>query len=107
MLFVDLPWLQQHGFALPEVTLSTSSGLYGRLLEVFAGLFDDRPVPDKEALLVAFFAALPGYFDRANKASAGRSTRGLKWLPRSSAPIVCDPLTWKTSAVRWGFPVPT
>ena len=64
MLFVDLPWLQDHGFALPEATLSTSLTLYGRLLELFAGLFDDQPASHKEALLVAFFEALPGYFDQ-------------------------------------------
>lgn len=62
MLFVDLPWLQQQGFALPQATLSASPGLYGRLLEVFAGLFDEQPAADKEALLVAFFQALPGFF---------------------------------------------
>lgn len=71
MLFVDLPWLQHQGFALPRATLSTSPALYGRLLEVFAGLFEDRPAPDKEALLAAFFDALPGYLD--GRAGQGRA----------------------------------
>ncbi|ANY87357.1 MULTISPECIES: AraC family transcriptional regulator [Pseudomonas] len=64
MLFVDLPWLQAQGFELPVATYSTSPVLYGRLLEVFAALFDDQRT-DRQACLGAFFRALPGYLDDA------------------------------------------
>lgn len=63
MLFVDLTWLQGRGVALPQVTLSHSPALYGRLLEVFAGLFDARAAAAKEALLADFFADLPGLLE--------------------------------------------
>jgi len=62
MLFVDLPWLQARGFTLPTATCSMSPVLYGRLLEVFAALFDDRTA-DREACLAEFFTALPGDLD--------------------------------------------
>ncbi|CAM4025229.1 Right origin-binding protein [Pseudomonas reidholzensis] len=62
MLFVDVPWLQAQGVDLPEATLSTSTALYSRLLQLFAGLFDADTV-DREGLLAAFFLALPGYLE--------------------------------------------
>jgi len=65
MLFVDLPWLQAQGFALPQTTLSTSPALYGRLLEVFAGLFEAGDAAAKAAMLSAFFDDLPGLLDTA------------------------------------------
>jgi AraC-like DNA-binding protein len=63
MLFVDMPWLLARGFALPDATMSTSRALYGRLLELFARLFDSE-AEDKAAQLEAFFAALPGNLDQ-------------------------------------------
>ena len=62
MLFVDLPWLQAQGFELPLATYSTSPVLYGRLLEVFATLFDDQ-CADRQACLAAFFRTLRGDLD--------------------------------------------
>ncbi|MDF0733004.1 AraC family transcriptional regulator [Pseudomonas entomophila] len=62
MLFVDMPWLRGLGFALPVATYSTSPALYGRLLQVFAGLFHEQG-EGREAMLAAFFADLPGYLD--------------------------------------------
>lgn len=62
MLFVDMPWLLERGFALPASTMSTSSALYGRMLELFAALFDCQ-THDKAAQLEAFFVALPGYLN--------------------------------------------
>ncbi|MEN5034765.1 AraC family transcriptional regulator [Pseudomonas sp. TWI929] len=59
MLFVDVPWLQALGFALPMQTWSTSPTLYQWLLQVFADLFD-AGVPDREGRLAALFEALPG-----------------------------------------------
>jgi AraC-like DNA-binding protein len=59
MMFVDLPWLQAHGFRLPMQTRSGSPGLYRRVLQGFADLFD-AGVADREARLVALFDALPG-----------------------------------------------
>lgn len=70
MLYVDLPWLQAQGFALPSATLSTSTALYGQLLEVFAGLFDERSPAAKHALLVALFERLPGLLDNTVAAHA-------------------------------------
>ncbi|WP_460418937.1 AraC family transcriptional regulator [Pseudomonas sp. microsymbiont 2] len=62
MLYVDMPWLQAHGVAVPDATLSTCASLYGRLLAVFACLFDAQVTAlDKQACLAAFFAALPAY----------------------------------------------
>ncbi|QVM93562.1 AraC family transcriptional regulator [Pseudomonas entomophila] len=63
MLFVDMPWLQARGFVPPEATLSTSPGLYGHLLQVFAELFEDRQAGSKEARLAAFFDVLPRYLE--------------------------------------------
>jgi AraC-like DNA-binding protein len=60
MLFVDLPWLQAHGFELPTQTWSDSPALYQRLLQAFADLFD-AGVPDREGRLAALFGALPGF----------------------------------------------
>ncbi|MDI9778946.1 AraC family transcriptional regulator [Pseudomonas putida] len=60
MLFVDMPWLLARGFVLPAQTFSVSAGLYSRLLQLFADLFDAR-LQDREARLAAFFADLPGY----------------------------------------------
>ncbi|KIY42630.1 MULTISPECIES: helix-turn-helix transcriptional regulator [unclassified Pseudomonas] len=59
MLFVDWPWLQALGFALPAQTWSTSAVLYWRLLQASADLFDAR-LADREARLAALFSALPG-----------------------------------------------
>ncbi|QXI45688.1 AraC family transcriptional regulator [Pseudomonas anuradhapurensis] len=59
MLFVDMPWLQAQGFALPAQAWSHSPELYRRLLQLFADLFDGN-VPDRESRLAALFAALPG-----------------------------------------------
>ena len=58
MLFVDQPWLQALGFALPVQTWSRSPLLYQRLLQTFADLFDTR-LPDREARLAGFFRGLP------------------------------------------------
>ncbi|WP_313712121.1 AraC family transcriptional regulator [Pseudomonas sp.] len=60
MLFVDMPWLQERGFVLPAQTVSASAALYGRLLQLFADLFDGE-LNDREARLASFFAELPGY----------------------------------------------
>ncbi|MFJ4345219.1 AraC family transcriptional regulator [Pseudomonas sp. NPDC089401] len=60
MLYVDLPWLQARGFALPAQTLSTAAGLYSRLLALFADLFE-VDLPDREARLARFFEDLPRY----------------------------------------------
>ncbi|MFJ4455856.1 AraC family transcriptional regulator [Pseudomonas sp. NPDC089392] len=62
MLFVDMPWLQAQGFALPTLTWSASPTLYQRLLRAFADLFD-AGVPDRESRLAALFEALPGMLD--------------------------------------------
>ncbi|AIN58784.1 AraC family transcriptional regulator [Pseudomonas soli] len=62
MLFVDLPWLQARGFELPAATLSTSPALYGRLLDLFAGLLDSE-AQDKAERLATFFVELPGYLE--------------------------------------------
>ncbi|HDS1738073.1 AraC family transcriptional regulator [Pseudomonas sp. BP8] len=91
MLFVDLPWLQGHGFAVPEATLSTSPTLYSRLLQVFGSLFDAQ-MPDREAALAAFFQALPEYLD-------GAAVPGIDDHPRLDAAAAfirshrLDPLT--------------
>lgn len=68
MLFVDQPWLQALGFALPSQTWSRSPVLYQRLLQVFADLFD-ASVPDREARLAAFFSELPGMLGGSASAS--------------------------------------
>lgn len=60
MLFVDMPWLRAQGFALPAQACSTSPGLYQRLLQLFADLFDGEN-DDREARLACFFDDLPGY----------------------------------------------
>lgn len=60
MLFVDMPWLQQHGFVLPAQTFSTSARLYSRLLQLFADLFDAQTT-DRQARLAIFFKELPTY----------------------------------------------
>ena len=62
MLFVDMPWLQALGFALPAQTWSSSQALYRCLLQAFADLFD-ASVPDREARLAALFGALPDLLD--------------------------------------------
>ncbi|NIE77909.1 AraC family transcriptional regulator [Pantoea sp. Tr-811] len=62
MLFVDMPWLRAQGFMLPAQTFSTSAPLYGRLLRVFADLFDSE-VADREAGLARFFQQLPDYLE--------------------------------------------
>lgn len=91
MLFVDLPWLQARGFALPEATYSASPALYGRLLAVFAALFDAETI-GREALLARFFEDLPGYLERA-------PASGLRAHPRLEAAAAfirahrLDPLT--------------
>ncbi|WP_409295839.1 helix-turn-helix domain-containing protein [Pseudomonas sp. KCJK8670] len=74
MLFVDLPWLQKLGFELPGHTCSTSPRLYGRLLQVFASLFDDAE-PQREALLATFFTDLPGYLGAPTRVSASGHPR--------------------------------
>lgn len=74
MLFVDPPWLQARNFALPTVTCSTSPVLYGRLLAVFAALFDDQTA-DREACLAAFFEVLPGDLDDAPGRAAQANPR--------------------------------
>ncbi|NIF18852.1 AraC family transcriptional regulator [Pantoea sp. Cy-639] len=74
MLFVDMPWLQAQGFVLPEAILSTSGTLYGRLLELFAVLFDPEAM-DKQARLAAFFAALPGFLEGGVAVRAARHPR--------------------------------
>lgn len=62
MLFVDMPWLRGLGFELPHATWSDSPALYGRLLQVFAALFDEQGA-EREAMLAAFFAELPSYLE--------------------------------------------
>ncbi|WP_194791812.1 helix-turn-helix transcriptional regulator [Pseudomonas sp. UFMG81] len=70
MLFVDMPWLEARGFVLPEATLSRSPALYGRLLALFAGLFDEGPVASKETALGAFFDGLAHFLEPASGVSA-------------------------------------
>jgi len=60
MLYVDMPWLLARGFVLPAQTFSVSAGLYSRLLQLFADVFDAE-LNDREARLAAFFADLPAY----------------------------------------------
>ncbi|PVZ42242.1 AraC family transcriptional regulator [Pseudomonas sp. CC120222-01a] len=60
MLFIDLPWLQARGFILPVQTVSTSPGLYSRLLQLFADLFDNE-LADREDRLERFLGDLPRY----------------------------------------------
>ncbi|MCX2888003.1 MULTISPECIES: AraC family transcriptional regulator [Pseudomonas] len=62
MLFVDLPWLQAQGFALPRQTYSTSAVLYQRLLQAFADLFDPS-LHDRESRLAALFRGMPALLD--------------------------------------------
>ncbi|MDH0301462.1 MULTISPECIES: AraC family transcriptional regulator [unclassified Pseudomonas] len=69
MLFVDMPWLNERDFVLPEATLSWSPALYGRLLELFAELLDAHVTAfDKQAHLAAFFEGLPAHLDLPPKA---------------------------------------
>ena len=85
MLFVDLPWLQAQGFELPLATYSTSPVLYGRLLEVFATLFDDQ-CADRQACLAAFFRTLR-VTSTTSRHRRYSSIPGWKLLLRSSALI--------------------
>ena len=64
MLFVDMPWLQTLGFALPVQTCSTSPALYSRLLQLFANLFDSQQ-EGREERLTSFFIELPSYLQAA------------------------------------------
>lgn len=74
MLFVDMPWLQAQGFALPAQTISTSAVLYQRLLQGFADLFDSR-VPDREARLAALFSKLPALLEGNGQVSGEGNPR--------------------------------
>ncbi|MFJ4157597.1 AraC family transcriptional regulator [Pseudomonas sp. NPDC089752] len=60
MLFVDWPWLQALGFALPAQTWSASPVLYNRLLQLFADLFNGE-LDDREGRLANLFNELPSY----------------------------------------------
>ncbi|MFJ4065829.1 helix-turn-helix domain-containing protein [Pseudomonas sp. NPDC089996] len=64
MLYVDMPWLQAQGLVLPVQTFSTSPDLYGRLLQLFAELFDNE-LGDRENRLAQFFSDLPRYLQSA------------------------------------------
>ncbi len=66
MLFVDMDWLQGRRFDLPVQTWSASAQLYSRLMQLFAGLFDDA-ARDREGLLAKFFADLPGYLEPTDR----------------------------------------
>lgn len=66
MLFVDMDWLQRRRFDLPVQTWSASAQLYSRLMQLFAGLFDEA-TRDREGLLATFFADLPEYLEPSHR----------------------------------------
>ncbi|QXH58850.1 AraC family transcriptional regulator [Pseudomonas maumuensis] len=101
MLFVDMPWLQARGFMLPAATSSTSPDLYGRLLALFAGLFEPQS-DDREAQLEAFFEVLPYCLD----ATAARRPMQHPRLEMAAAFIRAhrlDPLTLEDICVAAGL----
>ncbi|MFV3289898.1 AraC family transcriptional regulator [Pseudomonas sp. NY11955] len=101
MLFVDQPWLQALGFALPVQTWSRSPVLYQRLLQAFADLFD-ASVPDREARLAALFSGLPDLLG----SSAGVSAEGNPRLEAAAAFIRAhrsDPLSLEDICAACGL----
>lgn len=58
MLFVDMPWLSAQGVQLPETTLSHSTALYSRVLQLFADLLDEGR-PSAKPCWQLFFGTCP------------------------------------------------
>ncbi|RCL26945.1 AraC family transcriptional regulator [Pseudomonas sp. AFG_SD02_1510_Pfu_092] len=101
MMFVDMPWLQTLGFALPPQACSTSPVLYRCLLQAFADLFD-ASVPDREGRLAKLFAALPALLG----GTAGAQDQGHPRLDAAAAFIRAhrsDPLSLEDICAACGL----